>query len=234
MRAELIAELATNHGGSMSRAIRFAEAFANAGADTIKLQYTRYKRLSPHDPQYEWFKKAELQDADFDDLADYIEGVLHKNFLLTVYHPDDVSAVRDLTSLVKVGSGEASSNKLAQAIHAHNFRRIIVSSGIRPIASEYYHDDQLACISRYPHPSGLVPAAFTARVVDGWSDHSVGNDGAMIAVTLGARIIEKHVQMKEQAREPQPWEATVDEFKRLREWADLDPDRFLGRWNHAK
>jgi sialic acid synthase SpsE len=232
---EIIAEVATNHGGSLGRAIQFVDAFAKAGADTIKFQYTRYKRLARTDPQYDWFAKAEFSDRDFHDLSEYVY-TLGKNFLLTVYHPDDVLAVRGLTNQVKVGSGEAHSTKLADQIKSADFSRVLVSNGVLPPSGVYRSMDAklLACISRYPHPANLVASKLLEYFADGWSDHCVGLDGCMTAITLGAQIVEKHVQLKTQARTPSPWEATVEEIQALRQWADQDPKRFVGRWDHAK
>lgn len=231
---EIIAECATNHGGSIGRAIQFCERFAKAGANTIKFQYTRAARLSKSDPQRTWFEQAELHDRDFEDLADYCMG-LRVGFLLTVYHPADVPAVAHLTSWVKVGSGEAHDTKLAEAIQDAKFQRVLVSNGIRPPNSLYRSMDAkvLACISRYPHPVCMVPAKLIETFADGWSDHSAGIEGCMAAIALGATIIEKHVQIREQSRPPSQWEATTDEVAQLRRWADLDPDRFLGRWQNG-
>lgn len=231
---ELIAEVSTNHGGSIGRAVQFIDAFAKAGANTIKFQYTRAHRLAKDDPQKTWFEQAELGDGDFGELADFA-AVSKVGFMLTVYHPDDVENVRRLTDNVKVGSGEAHSEKLATAIQQSNFKRVVVSNGLRPPHPLYGQmgAQTLACISRYPHPSALVPAQFVESFADGWSDHCHGLDGAMIAVHLGARLIEKHVQLREQARPPQAYEATVEEFIILRQWVDKSPERFLGRWNHG-
>ena len=158
------------------------------------------------------------------------------NFLLTVVHPDDVKNVRALTSYVKVGSGEAHQAKLAEAIKTANFERVLVSNGVRP-PHQIYREigaKTLACISRYPHPSALVPARLTETFAAGWSAHCVGLDGCMTAVALGAKIIEKHVCLKGQARPMMLWEANVEEMMLLQRWISQHPDRFLGRWNHAR
>lgn len=232
---ELIAECATNHGGSRERAIQFIERFGRAGANIVKFQYTRAKRLAKDDPQKTWFEQAELSNLDFYILSKYAKD-RQVGFMVTVYHPDDVAAVRSFSDYVKVGSGEAHSEKLAIAVQRAGFRRVLVSNGLRPPHQLYGQmgAQTLACISRYPHPSALVPAKFVESFAEGWSDHSVGLDGAMIAVHLGARIIEKHVQIREQARAPQGYEATVEEFATLRTWVDQSPERFLGRWNYAQ
>jgi sialic acid synthase SpsE len=67
----------------------------------------------------------------------------------------------------------------------------------------------------------------------GWSDHCVGMEICKKAIFKGARIIEKHVSLPEQPRPKRAFEATVDEFKELRAFANDDPARFIGRWQHG-
>jgi sialic acid synthase SpsE len=67
----------------------------------------------------------------------------------------------------------------------------------------------------------------------GWSDHCVGIEICQQAIWHGARVIEKHVRLPHQAREGRAFEATVEDFKALRTFADADPQRFIGRWQHA-
>jgi sialic acid synthase SpsE len=67
----------------------------------------------------------------------------------------------------------------------------------------------------------------------GWSDHCVGLEGAQLAIVKGARMIEKHVQLPFQGRTAKPYEATIEEFRALRAFADENPSRFIGRWQHV-
>src|SRR5678816_1535627 len=169
---ELIAECASNHGGSVALAKEFIRRFADAGATFIKFQYTRVKHLRPDDPQFEWFKTAELSDDAFAELKAETEACGAK-FLLTVYNYQDVPAVRKLCDVVKVGSGEQCQTDLLQTIAKADFARKIISGG-------YITDwDRLRCLARYP-----VPTAYALREAarpfgpptadDGWSDHVIG------------------------------------------------------------
>lgn len=232
MRVELIAEVSSNHGGDLSLAKAFIHAFADAGADWIKFQTTRVKHLRPDDPQYGWFQQAELSDDAHAELKAECDRVGVK-FLTTVFHPAEIPMLKALgLEAIKIGSGEAGDNAFERAVKAAGFPRVIISDGILPPRGRQH--ELLRCISRYPAPHGMVPEAFSlGGRYQGWSDHCIGTDSCEVAILRGARIIEKHVQLPEQARAPKPFEATVEEFKRLRAFADDDPTRFVGRWRAA-
>lgn len=223
---ELVAEISTNHGGDLALAKEFIKRFADAGADFIKFQYTRVKHLRPDDPQYAWFASAELQDDQFAELKATTEAAGAK-FLLTVFNWRDVPAVRQLsTDAVKIGSGEAYQQDLLQEVDDANWPRVFISGPV-------YGWEQFRCLSWYPTPQRAALAAAQQpfdRDVVGWSDHAIGIEPCQLAIINGARIIEKHVQLPNQARPCKPYEATVEEFKALRAFADQHPDRFIGRW----
>lgn len=230
---ELIAEISTNHGGDLSLAKAFIDRFAGAGADWVKFQYTRVTHLRPDDPQYDWFKSAELSDEQFAELKAHTEARGAK-FLLTVFNAQDVPAVRAITDAVKIGSGEAREYELHEAIEAARFARVFASMPWDLCNGDW---TCLRCIARYP-----TPEAYARRVAsetpyannEGWSDHVIGLSACEDAMLAGASIIEKHVQLPTQARPCRPFEATVEEFKALRRFADDDPEtKFKGRWQHA-
>ena len=231
VRVELIAETSTNHGGSVALAREFIWRFAEAGADWIKFQTTRVKHLRPDDPQYAWFQRAELSDDAHFELKAECEKAGVK-FLTTVYHPDDVPFVASLgLEAIKIGSGEATDFTLRTAVYHAGFTRVFVGCGLGTVWYQH-HADLLRCVTRYPAPAALASYAY-GREYKGWSDHCVGLDGCQIAICRGASIIEKHVCLPNQARDLKPYEATAYEFKQLRAFADEDPSRFLGRWQHA-
>ncbi len=237
-RVELIAEVATNHGGDVALAKEFIREFAENGADWIKFQFTRVAHLRKDDPQYAWFEQAELSVPAFRELQSECHR-LGVGFLLTVYHADDVEAVASLgVDAVKVGSGEAGERSVAHAIQGSDIPRVLVSCGIVPLKTSValWHPGSqqvqfLRCTSRYPCPSGSACGDY--GLYSGWSDHCVGMEGAQIAILHGATIIEKHVCLGNQARRIQPWEAAPQDFLMLRRFADDDPERFLGRWQAA-
>lgn len=226
-RVELIAEISSNHGGDLALAKEFIWRFAEAGADWIKFQHTRVKHLRPDDPQYEWFQRAELSLEQFQELEAEC-GRAGVKFLTTVYNHQDVPEVRQLTDVVKIGSGEAGEYEFVRAVKHAGFARVFISGGLSQPPGHVH--ELLACVTRYPTPHGCVPARFGLGGYVGWSDHCVGLESCEVAIIRGAKIIEKHVQLTNQARPRKSLEATVDEFKQLRAFADEDPTRFLGRW----
>ena len=231
----LIAEVSSNAGGSVLRAVQFIDAFAVAGADIVKFQLTRVAHLSRFDPQYEWFQHAEW---GHDQIAPLVAACEARSVvpMFTVNHPDDVWEVKHLP-YVKVGCGEAHSGKLAEAVLARPFQRVFVSEGIRPAHARYLADPRVTILGvcpYYPAPRGVVGLRWACGRYQGWSDHSIGLEESQLAVILGATVIERHVQIPIQARPPQPYELTVEEFAELRQRIDQDPERFLGRWGHVQ
>ena len=245
MRVELIAECASNHGGNIPLAKEFIHRFAEAGADWIKFQTTRVKHLRPDDPQYAWFKQAELSDEAHYELKAECEQAGVK-FLTTIYNRAELPLIQALgMDTLKLGSGEQRDGALARAAEGLGLRvlRSIHHLGsdrwwIEDIEDEDDNDigEILSCVTRYPASERACLEAIrwvNCGSVVGYSDHSIGTDMACWAMDCGARIIEKHVSLEHQARPVQVWEATPAEFKWLRKYADEDPARFEGRWQYA-
>ena len=232
---DLIVEVATNHGGSLQLAKEFIHEFGLAGATTIKFQYQRVKHLRKDDPQYNWQLKSQFTHDAYAELREECEDV-GLNFLLTAYHPDEVLMIRDLgCRRIKVGSGEAGEEPMAFVIRESRMHPI-VSCGLVTPEKTYFGKNAtfLACVTRYPAPSGLAAALMLTGKYDGFSDHSLGLDELKAAVVCGATTLETHVQLPNQAREPKPFEKTIDEIRELRVFLNEDPaENYLGRWRHA-
>ncbi len=229
----IIGEFASNHGGNIDRLCRMVSDFQGA-IDIAKSQLTRVKHLRKDDPPYAWFEQAELSLHQWDMFCEHTTK-LGMAPLLTNNHQDEAHLLHLLgLQSVKVGSGEAHSSALATAICEGNFREVYLSDGIRPAHPLYDKHPgviRLACVSRYPNGSGMAAQRLISKPgYDGWSDHSVGLAECQAAIALGARFIEKHVCTVYQSRPPSSWEATVDEMRQLKAYANLNPERFLGRW----
>ena len=75
----------------------------------------------------------------------------------------------------------------------------------------------LWCKSKYPtEPIDLkeIPKNFTSSIYDGYSDHSIGIDIPLMAVSRGAEIIEKHFTLdkSDTTIRDHALSATPDEF----------------------
>lgn len=234
MRARIIAEFTSNHGGDLTLALECVHAAAEAGADYAKFQSWQAQTLrDPADPQHEWFERAELTDDMHYRLIDECRarGV---EFLTTCF---DIRRVDFLATLglatVKVGSPDVGSEAMLRALRGR-FEHVILSVGLArdaevAAAVEWLSPGRLTllhCVSVYPMP----PAAANLRRMEwlrrlcpsvGWSDHALGLDVARVALAAGAQYIEKHVCLGRSGRgRTSPWDITPDELASLVRYAD--------------
>lgn len=238
MAIELIAEVASSHGGDLELAKAFIWQCAEAGADWVKFQSYQATTLRPTDPQRAWLAQAELSDDAHYMLRDECRRAGAK-FLTTAFHASRVPFLAKLgMPAIKIGSGEAGEADLFKATGQYPWRRF-VSAGLQNMRSWVESRcERFRCVSRYPAPANSVlcfqpfGAVSDGRYV-GWSDHCVGINDCELAILRGARLIEKHVALREQKRERRPWEATIEELKLLRQFADEDPQQYIGRWQYT-
>jgi sialic acid synthase SpsE len=243
-RIELIAEVASNHGGDRGLMDAFIATYAEAGADWIKFQSYQVRTLRPDDPQRAWLAQAELSDEDHWFLKETCEKYGTK-FLTTVFHASRVPFLHSLgLEAIKIGSGEAGEVELFRAA-CHAFPRVLLSLGAGPpdftppyeTVGGHIRDvslvQKLRCVSRYPADDWMCEQWPYSGNVVGWSDHCVGIHVCKRAIFKGASVIEKHVSLLNQKRERRAFEATVADFKELRAFADDDPQKYVGRWQHG-
>lgn len=210
----VVAEIGNNHEGDFARAMRLIDGAAASGADAVKFQTASADLfISPAEPErLRRFKSYEFSAGQWATLASHAHGcgVL---FLSTPLDLDSLRMLEPLVDAVKIASGDVTFTPLLDAAAATR-KPLIVSSGaatvdevtaaVRRIRDEWRrmnHDGQLGvlhCVSAYPTPPeqaqlraiGALGAAVDATI--GYSDHILGIDAALAAVTLGARIVEKH------------------------------------------
>jgi N,N'-diacetyllegionaminate synthase len=241
MKVELIAELATNFGSSIPLGKEFIRKFAEAGVDTVKVQVFNHWHMRPTDPQYEWFLACQLHIFDYRSLKQTCDR-LGVGFLATGYHPNDVSLIAGLTDRyrIKIGSGEAHDKTMAAAVRLYGFQKVLVSTGLTAVEESPFSGLRywgrnvkfLGCVTRYPAPPGIAYTMMQSGKYAGWSDHSEGLNECKAAIVGGAKIVEFHVQLPNQARPARSYEKTVEEVRELRAFADEDPaGRFVGRWS---
>lgn len=245
MACEIVAEVATAHGGDIALAKEMIARCAEAGAHWVKFQSYQTKHLRPGDPQEAWLKQAELSDDAHYELKAACEAAGVK-FLTTIFTMDRVQFLAGLgLSTIKIGSGECHERELTTACGEY-WSTILVSYDPYYPYGLITHNTKLSlprfmrCISRYP-----TPLAFARRVAVvggyqnmaggwcGWSDHCIGLEACEDAIMSGAQYIEKHVQFDNQKRPSQPWEMTLSELKQLRKFVDDGPERFIARWQYG-
>lgn len=209
----IIAEIGNNHEGDAALAAEMIRLAARAGADAVKFQTIVPERLvSPELPErVRQLGRFQLSYEIYESLAAVAarEGVL---FLST---PFDVESARFLDKLVpayKIASGDNDFFPLLDVVAATG-KPVILSTGLCDLAEVRAAQERLRqgwrargvegdlallhCVSSYPTAPEDANLGFLRDLASlgetvGYSDHTLGVEAAVLAVALGARIIEKH------------------------------------------
>ncbi|WP_415396924.1 pseudaminic acid synthase [Sulfurimonas sp. CS5] len=167
--------------------------------------------------------------------------------------PFDKSAVDFLEefnpSAYKIASFEITDYELIRYTASKN-RPIIISTGIATIdeiqdavniCRDSGNDDivLLKCTSAYPAPiedanlKTIPNLAQTFGVIAGFSDHTLGITAPIVAVTLGAKVIEKHFILKKSIGGPDS-DFSLDK-KEFKEMVDSirDTEKLLGKVDYS-
>jgi N-acetylneuraminate synthase/N,N'-diacetyllegionaminate synthase len=211
----VIAEIGNNHEGSVSEAKKLVQAAAKAGADAVKFQTIVPKKLVSANQQerLQQLNRYALSPAHFLELHQEAvrAGVL---FLSTPFDPDSVEFLKNLVPAFKIASGDSNYVELLEKIAATG-KPVMVSTGLSNQAEknhlrDFFHsawhsagqkDPGLAllhCVTEYPTPDTRAGLRYLEAlrkwddVTVGYSDHTLGIEAAVLAVALGARIVEKH------------------------------------------
>lgn len=210
----IIAEIGNNHEGSLSLAEELIGLAAKAGATAVKFQTIVPEKLvsSSEQKRLTQLKKYQLSYKEFEKL----QKVAKKEKIIFLSTPFDIESARFLEHLVpayKIASGDNDFFPLIEVI-ARTGKPVLLSGGladitqltrtrdfIKKIWDESEIKGELAvlhCVSSYPAPPEELNLLAIRVLQDklsstiGYSDHTLGIDAAMLAVGLGARIIEKH------------------------------------------
>jgi N,N'-diacetyllegionaminate synthase len=212
-RVLVVAEGGNNHEGDAGFARELVEQAAAAGAHAIKFQAFRTEHyVSPADERrFAQLKRFELAPETFAELAELAcaRGLL---FLCTPFDLASADLLAGIADGLKIASGDNTFVPLLRRCAAAGLP-LIVSSGIsdeavlrRTVAVvEEAGAPPLAllhCTSAYP----AAPEDLDLRAIPylaerfphpiGFSDHSVGLVAPLLAVALGARIVEKHFTLE--------------------------------------
>ena len=132
---------------------------------------------------------------------------------------------------IKIASGEITNHEMIKII-AKMKKPMIVSTGMTTISEiasvvEIIRDENcpfvlLHCNASYPTPiedANLNTIPYLHKIFDvpiGYSDHTVGNESCLAAVSLGACVIEKHFTLDKNMEGPdQKLSADINDFTDL-------------------
>lgn len=207
----IIAEVGSNHDGNLQQAIRLIDIAAEAGVDAVKFQAFKADKLFnkvKNKDTVDKLEKLELPEEWYKELFDYTgkKGLI---FLASVFDEDSADLLDNLGIVAyKVASYELTHIPLLEYIAKRN-KPIILSTGManesevkEAVECIYSAGNRqvviLHCVSQYPaEPENInLKSLLTLkRIFDcpiGFSDHTETIYAPIAAVTLGAKVIEKH------------------------------------------
>ncbi len=218
----IIAEAGINHNGSLDMALKLVDVAADIGADAVKFQKRHLPSLYPKwllkDPNLaEWgfhymipaLQDAELSDAEFIQIKKHcdVRGI---RFMCTPWDQESLIFLEQLDlDIYKISSADIVNFPLIEAVVATG-KPVILSTGmatmneitrtvalLRKLKAVFA---LLHCVSAYPAPFENLNLKFINRLKEfgvpvGYSGHERGISIPVVALTMGAVIIEKHLTL---------------------------------------
>jgi len=217
----IIAEAGVNHNGSIKLAKKLIDVAREADVDAVKFQTfhaedivtlkskkAKYQYRAKEKTQYEMLKNLQLSFDKFRELKEYCDNS-NLEFISTPY---DIKSVEFLNEIgvkrFKVASADLINKPLIEAI-AKTKKQIILSTGMatlgeieKTISFIYNLGNKniilLHCTTSYPTPYNQVNMNILNTLKNsfgltiGYSDHTLGIEIPIMAVSMGAKVIEKH------------------------------------------
>ena len=205
-----IAEAGVNHNGSLEIAKQMIAVAKDAGCDAIKFQSFTTKNLLSNAVSNDVFgmlQGLELSRKSHIILSEYAHK-LDIIFLSTPFDEENADMLERLgMPAFKIPSGELTNHPLLEHI-ARKKKPILLSCGMANMeeiteAVEIIRRENpqlilLQCTTSYPCPFEeanlmvIQSLCHAFGLLVGYSDHTLGTTAAIVAITLGARVIEKH------------------------------------------
>jgi N-acetylneuraminate synthase/N,N'-diacetyllegionaminate synthase len=186
----VIAEGGINHNGSLKIAKKLVLAAKESGANAIKFQTFKASDLaSPKSEYFKIFEKLELKDEEFEEISDYAKSnkII---FLSTPFGEQSVDLLNRIkVPAFKIASGDLTHIPLIEYVARKN--KPITNTGNKKIVI-------LHSVSSYPTPPNEANLRAIRNLQEkfpfpiGYSDNGADNLVPVIAVAMGAKIIEKH------------------------------------------
>lgn len=212
----IVADVGINHGGDINKTQMLIDACVDSGVDVIKFQTVSADEIyKTDDPLYKIFKNTEFPIDYWKTIKNYVE-MYEKEFLSTPGSKKDVDVLDSIgVKRFKIASDSAKDWPFVNYVMSKK-KPVIVSTGMVDLSEmkdllehKYKHTPEyiLHCVSKYPTEQKDANlnriVQFKKGFIDvmglntkiGYSDHVVGYEASLAAVTMGADLIEKHIKL---------------------------------------
>jgi len=227
----IIAEAGVNHNGDIRLAKKLIDVAKKAGADAVKFQTfhteelvskstekAEYQIWAKEKTQHEMLKRLELSFNDFRELKKYCDKKSIE-FFSTPYDVESVIFLNEIgVKRFKIASADLVNKPLIEAV-AKTKKQIILSTGMAnlekiertiSLINAFGNRDIviLHCTTSYPTPCSQVNLNTLSLLKEkfdlpvGYSDHTLGIEIPIMAVSLGAKVIEKHFTLNRKMEGP--------------------------------
>lgn len=222
MEVEIIAEVGECFNGNMQTAYQMIYEAKRTGCNTVKFQILDINEVAFDDPEYNWFCKISFSQEQIEQLICWAEELDIQILFTPVSVRTAEMMKRAGCKRVKIASSFIKKKELLEYVK-ENFEDIIISTGmagldqINDIVTFLGSGKRISilhCISEYPtgpllEQRGLQPLdeknvhmqmmnilkrIFPNHCI-GYSDHTVGILAPIVATSMGAEIIEKHITL---------------------------------------
>lgn len=238
-RPYIIAEVGVNHDGKLDKALELVDVAAACGADAVKFQTFTPDALVSRNAPTASYQEQQTKTTDQytllrnltlpNDAWPKLKQAAEKQGLTFLSTPFDYASAVLLADLgvdaLKISSGELTNTPLLEKVSSLDLP-LLVSTGMgdmHEVSNAVQATKQAPsvslfhCVSAYPAPLDQCNLRAIPRMQQefgvpvGWSDHTVGSDSAVVAVALGAELLEKHITLN--CQDPGPDHAASAEPK---------------------
>jgi len=228
----IIAEAGVNHNGDKKIAKKLIDAAKDSGADAVKFQtfktegvvtrktgiasYAK-KNIGKDISQFDMIKKYEIDYKIFVELKNYCDS---KNiiFLSTPHSYDAIEFLDKIIPAYKIGSGDLTNIPVLKEI-AKKGKPIFLGTGMSTLKEVKFAIDSIKsegnnqivamhCTTNYPckHKEVNLRAIKTMQqeldCLIGFSDHTIDLYASVMAASLGAVLIERHMTLDKNLKGP--------------------------------
>lgn len=222
MATEIIAEVGECFNGDMETAHKLIKEAKKSGCDTVKFQILDIQEVAEDDPEYEWFLKISF---DLEKIKKLICWSKEENIQILFTPVSVRTAEMMVLAgckRVKIASSFIKKKELLKYIN-EKFDEVIISTGMASLDQinniiQFFGDGKkvsiLHCISEYPtgplleqrglkaldekdvhmQMMSIIKKLYPDKIV-GYSDHTDDILAPVVAVSMGAEIIEKHITL---------------------------------------
>lgn len=222
----VIAEAGVSHFGSLEKAFKLVDLAIEAKADSVKFQIFDIDEMYTKDSK-EWKDRLGPRQLTYDSfikLKNYCDerGII---FFATAHDDKSLNFLINLDiDLFKIGSGEIGNWPYIEKVAQQN-KPVILSVGMYRIEDveevvKIFKKNKnqnliiLHCVTDYPaDPSDIALGNIQMLserfdLITGYSDHTSGYHIPLASVTMGARVIEKHITLDYNVPNAQDWKVS--------------------------